>query len=83
MNKITVKQLLDDSVKIAELQIRSIEGALYTLCVEFDGQRFQVMDDRGNVYIHRSAEAAKRVCTGLNVDQTVICLLYTSPSPRD
>ena len=72
MNKIKVKQLLDDGVNISELQIRSIEGALYTLCVEFDGQQFQVMDDKGNVSIHRSAEAAKRVCAGLNVEQTVI-----------
>ena len=72
MNKTTVKQLLDDGVNISELQIRSIEGALYTLCVVFDGQQFQVMDDKGNVSIHRSAEAAKRVCTGLIVEQTVI-----------
>jgi len=72
MNKIKVKQLLDDGVKISELQIRSIEGALYTLCVELDGQQFQVMDNKGNVSIHRSAEAAKHFCTGLNVEQTVI-----------
>ena len=72
MNKITVKQLLDDGINISELQIRSIEGALYTLSVEFNGQQFHVMDDKGNVSIHRSAEAAKRACAGLDVEQTVI-----------
>ena len=72
MNKMKITQLIDDSMNISELQIRSIEGALYSLCVEFDGQQFQVMDDKGNVSIHRNAESAKRVCTGLIVEQTVI-----------
>ena len=72
MNKIKITQLIDDSMNISELQIRSIECALYTLYVELGDQQYQVADAKGNVSVHRSAEAAKRFCAGLKVELTVL-----------
>ncbi len=72
MNKIGVKQLAENRTIISELQIRSVEAALYTMQVEVAGQLFQLTDAKGNVPIHRSAEAAKRFCQGLNIKQTVL-----------
>src|SRR5450759_5427146 len=45
----------------------------------------QIINDkiRNNTWLHKLISDNSKKCIGIDIDKESICLLYTSPSPRD
>ena len=50
---------------------------------EFVDKKGKVVRQNGNVYLHYLTSCLKEHKPSFTFDQIVVCLLYTSPSPRD
>ena len=69
----------DGGLEVAINAMRSAENAHHFLGVSHDGN-VSIINTKGNSYAHLVMRGGKE---GPNFDVVSVCLLYTSPSPRD